>query len=72
MKLTKGFCWDIFRRAAMNRDPSFCTDGYIYDIIYLADTYRITNKTIAHIEDLPDWTPLINREGIYINLGGTE
>jgi len=45
MKLSKNFCWETFQRAAMNRQSSFITDGWMYDIIYIGhDGYMIDNK----------------------------
>jgi len=68
MKLSKNFCWETFQRAAMNRELSFYTDGWIYDIIYVADGYMMTNKRRpdkADITNMADGTPLIEKDGEY-------
>ena len=75
MKLTKNFCWYTFQKAAMNRQDSFVTDGFKYDIIYVGhDGYMMANKRKATAEDItveettqnhPDWTPLILEDGQY-------
>tara|TARA_R110000737_G_scaffold255930_2_gene264917 strand:- start:781 stop:1029 length:249 start_codon:yes stop_codon:yes gene_type:complete len=80
MKLTKNFCWDTFRTAAMNRESSFYNDGYMYDIIYIADSYMLDNKRRPykeditteqdkHIANMPDGTPLFFKDGQYKLLG---
>lgn len=72
MKLSKNFCWTTFQRAVAKRQSSFVTDGYQYDLIYVADGAMITNKRRATAEliteyvtdadyfvaQLDDWTPL--------------
>jgi len=75
MKLTKKFCWYTFQKAAMNRESSFYTDGWMYDIIYIGhDGYMIDNKRRPNKTDItkeettqnhPDWTPLILEDGQY-------
>lgn len=77
MKLSKNFCWETFQRAAMNRESSFITDGWMYDIIYIGhDGYMIDNKrrpstaditTEKHkdITNMADGTPLIIEDGNY-------
>tara|TARA_R100000655_G_scaffold64149_1_gene102668 strand:+ start:174 stop:422 length:249 start_codon:yes stop_codon:yes gene_type:complete len=72
MKLSKNFCWETFRRAAMNRESSFYTDGWMYDIIYVADGYMMANKrrpdiphTTYDISNMADGTPLIIEDGEY-------
>ena len=52
MKLSKNFCWDTFQRAAMNRQLSFITDGWKYDIIYVADGYMMANKRRPNTADI--------------------
>lgn len=44
MKLSKNFCWTTFQTAAMHKVPSFYSDGFVYDIIYIAGDYMIANK----------------------------
>jgi len=44
MKLSKNFCWHTFQTAAMHKVPSFYSDGFVYDIIYIAGDYMIANK----------------------------
>lgn len=76
MKLSKNFCWYTFQKAAMSRKTSFYTDGWIYDILYKNDGYRITNKRPAnktdivtkqdeHNANMPDGTPLYFTDGSY-------
>lgn len=76
MKLSKKFCWYTFQKAAMSRKTSFCTDDWIYDILYKNDCYRITNKRPAnktdivtkqdeHNANMPDGTPLYFTDGSY-------
>tara|TARA_B100000513_G_scaffold192048_1_gene117964 strand:- start:6237 stop:6533 length:297 start_codon:yes stop_codon:yes gene_type:complete len=76
MKLSKNFCWYSFQKAVMQRRLSFCTDGWIYDILYRNDGYRITNKRPAdktdivtkqdeHNATMPDGTPLYFTDGSY-------
>jgi hypothetical protein len=77
MKLSKNFCWDIFQRAAKNRQSSFITDGWMYDIIYIGhDGYMIDNKRrpskqdattddFQQIADMPDGTPLYKQDEQY-------
>jgi hypothetical protein len=78
MKLSKNFNWDTFQRAAKNRQSSFITDGWMYDIIYIwPDGYMIDNKRRPNpsditteeykdIANMADGTPLIiNKDGEY-------
>lgn len=78
MKLSKNFDWDTFQRAAKNRQSSFITDGWKYDIIYIGhDGYMIDNKRRPNpsditteeykdIANMADGTPLIiNKNGQY-------
>jgi len=44
MKLSKNFCWHTFQTAVMHKVPSFYSDGFVYDIIYIAGDYMIANK----------------------------
>ena len=44
MKLSKNLCWTTFQTAAMHKVPSFYSDGFVYDIIYIAGDYMIANK----------------------------
>ena len=44
MKLSKNFCWATFQVAAKYKVPSFYTDGFVYDIIYIEGDYMIANK----------------------------
>ena len=80
MKLSKNFCWHTFRTAAMNRETSFITDGWMYDIIYIGhDGYMMSNKRPPtkeditteqdkHIANMPDGTPLFFKDGQYKQL----
>jgi hypothetical protein len=77
MKLSKNFCWDTFQRAAKNRQTSFYTDGWMYDIIYIGhdgymidnkrrpDTTDITNCNQFDIGNIPDGTPLYLKDEQY-------
>jgi hypothetical protein len=51
MKLSKDFSWHRFQIAVQQRQSSFVTDGYKYDIIYVADGAMMTNKRPAKDED---------------------
>jgi len=79
MKLSKNFCWHTFQKAAMNRESSFITDGFKYDIIYVADGYMMANKRrpnkaeitteeYKQIANMPDGTPLFFKDGQYKQL----
>jgi hypothetical protein len=64
MKLSKNFSWNTFQKAVVKRQSTFVTDGYKYDIIYVADGAMMANKRRATAEDITelqnvaDWTPL--------------
>lgn len=76
MKLSKHFCWATFQKAAMEKKLSFITDGWMYDIVYIADGYMMANKRrpskedmtteqFEHIANVPDGTPLYFTDGLY-------
>jgi hypothetical protein len=66
MKLSKNFSWHTFQTAVADRQSSFVTDGYKYDIIYVAGGAMMANKrpstaddiTKQNIQNVADWTPL--------------
>lgn len=60
MKLSKKFSWHTFSIAVAQRQSSFVTDGYKYDIIYVADGAMIANKRRATAEDITEYAPLQN------------